>query len=158
MDRETRSAVGVVAAGTVTVAALVGVVRKSTARAGGLRAAKGHDDRSRWRAVTVLAAPAELAHDLPAPLAALGDKVELRFTPAPGDKGTELAARLTKKAKRNIDGEPALEALRSALRQSKQMAEVGYVLESNANTASHKTLRNKPLRAAIEHAGGEGRL
>lgn len=49
----------------------------------------------RWRAVTVLRSPEQIGTgaDLPAPLAALGDRVEVRVTPAPGDRGAELAAR-----------------------------------------------------------------
>ncbi len=49
----------------------------------------------RWRAVTVLCSTEQVGtgQALPAPLAAFGDRIDVRGTPAPGDKGTELAAR-----------------------------------------------------------------
>ena len=117
-----------------------------------------HDDPMRWRAVTVNRPLSELEGNLPAPLAALGDAVEVRLQPAPGDKGTELHARLTGTGHDRIQGQEPLEALRSALRQAKQLAEVGYVLEADLSTTSRPTPLNEPLRQATKHAGGEGRL
>ncbi|OMQ15860.1 hypothetical protein A7K94_0206580, partial [Modestobacter sp. VKM Ac-2676] len=47
----------------------------------------------RWRAVTVLTDVDTLRTTTPPPLAAFGDRLEIRVTPAPSDKGAELAAR-----------------------------------------------------------------
>lgn len=50
----------------------------------------------RWHVVTVNRPPEEVSSEgrLPDPLAELGDKIEVQTRPAPGDRGTELAARL----------------------------------------------------------------
>ena len=50
----------------------------------------------RWLSVTINRKPEDVAPDglLPEPLAVLGDAIEVRIREAPGDKGTELAARL----------------------------------------------------------------
>ena len=77
----------------------------------------------RWRAVTVLAEGIDTADGLPAPLAALGDRIEVRATPAPGDKGIELAARF-----RGGGSDEEIGRLRAALREAKQLIEVGEVL------------------------------
>ena len=47
-------------------------------------------DPFRWQTVTILAQPWDVAPDgrWPAPLAELGDLVEIRLEPAPGDRGT----------------------------------------------------------------------
>jgi hypothetical protein len=62
------------------------------------RATAGPADPSageRWLTVTVNIDPAELRPEkLPAPLSEYGDRIETRITPAPGDRGTELAVRL----------------------------------------------------------------
>jgi hypothetical protein len=111
----------------------------------------------RWRAVTVLCSPEQVGAgaDLPAPLAALGDRLEVRITPAPGDRGTELAARY-----RDRPTDDDLRALRSALRQAKQLIEVGEVLR--VDPAPHGVRKHTPQGAALEgataRAGGEGVL
>ena len=89
---------------------------------------------SGWLAVTVAREPAEVdATDLPAPLADLGRRIEVRVQPAPGGKGTELAARLHGRSASGTDpgrltgGDPEAD-VRSALREAKQLIEVGEVL------------------------------
>ena len=116
-----------------------------------------HDDPTRWRVVTVNRPISDL-EVLPGPLAALGDAVEVRLVPAPTDRGTEIHARLTGSGRDTFRGQQPLEALRSALRQAKQVAEVGYLLEADLNTTSKPTPPNEPLRHATRHAGGQGRL
>jgi hypothetical protein len=111
----------------------------------------------RWRAVTVLCSPEQVGTgaDLPAPLATLGDRLEVRITPAPGDRGTELAARY-----RDRPSDDDLRALRSALRQAKQLIEVGEVLR--VDPAPHgvrkRTRQGAALEGATARAGGEGVL
>jgi hypothetical protein len=105
--------------------------------------------------VTVCKQPGEIAPGgvLPRPLAELGDSVEVRITPAPGGKGTELAAR-----PRDEAGSP--EAVRSALRKSTQLLEVGEILRVDPQPAGHRppTPAGKVLDAVTSRAGGQGVL
>jgi hypothetical protein len=121
----------------------------------GGRPGSGHSDPRRWRVVTVHQGIDEIGDLLPRPLVELGDAVEVRLTPAPSDKGTEIAVRL-----RDADAadNPSLEDLRLALRKSKQLLEVGWVLEPDRNSTTEPTPFNAPLRKATAHARGEGRL
>lgn len=98
------------------------------------RPAGGGEPGSGWLAVTVVCEPSALdtAH-LPTPLAELGDRIEVRVQAAPDGKGTELAARLRDRessggARGRLSGSDAQADVRSALRQAKQLIEVGEVL------------------------------
>ncbi|MEV8371115.1 hypothetical protein AB0P21_00145 [Kribbella sp. NPDC056861] len=127
----------------------IGTAASLAARAGGtlvrqLRSAVGpsadgpagaNGPASGWLAVTVFRDPADLdIEDLPAPLAKFGDRIEVRIRSAPGDKGTELAARLRDRetssgsALHRLRGSDPEADLRSALRRAKQLIEVGEVL------------------------------
>lgn len=86
-----------------------------------------------WLAVTVLCEPADLDVDhLPAPLAELGDQIDVRVDAAPADQGTELRVRLREASSSSVVGRLAgsdgRAELRSALREAKQLIEVGEVL------------------------------
>ena len=86
--------------------------------------------------------------------------------PAPGGRGTELAARLRSgTAPSGLGGIAARAAgndprqqVRSALRQSKQLLETGEVLSPDEPSTTRRTLRSLPLELATRRAGGEGRL
>jgi hypothetical protein len=113
-------------------------------------AAHGTGER-RWHAVTV-----DLPKDdvvpggrLPAPLAALGDAIEVRTRPAPGDRGTEIYARSRDEA------DKALRALRRALRESKLLLETGEILLPSGPPTTRRTALNAPLAYATRH-GREG--
>ncbi|WP_369132997.1 hypothetical protein [Modestobacter sp. I12A-02662] len=97
----------------------------------------------RWRAVTVLTEPARLQEALPAPLAAFGDRLEVRVTPAPGDRGAELAARF-----RGPVTEEDIGQLRAALREAKALVEVGEVLRVDPQPHGHR--KPTPQGAAVE--------
>ena len=101
------------------------VHRLQNTRIPGVGTASAEDDEQtaarRWRAVTVLRAPDEVG--TPPPLAALGNRLELRVSKAPGERGSELAARF-----RDRPTEDDLGRLRSALREAKQLLEAGEVL------------------------------
>jgi hypothetical protein len=124
--------------------------------------------RNRWRVVTVNRSPQDVTPDgkLPEPLARLGDRIDVQVRPAPGDKGTELAARLRGEepsgvtgAIARVRGDDPRQELRSALRESKQLLEVGEVLRSDAPEGTTKpTLTGAPLELASRRAGGEGVL
>jgi hypothetical protein len=148
------------AAAAIGAGVVVRQVSRSRARPG---ADSSPEPCSRWRAVTVNKPASEVAPDgaLPEPLAELGDEVEVRITTAPDGKGTELAARLR-------DGEPSAVArlagqdqrleVRSALRRSKQLLEVGEVLRVDPQPAGHRppTPAGKALDAITRRAGREG--
>jgi hypothetical protein len=145
--------VGVIAAGRI-----------ATRQAGNGAAGQVPD---RWHTVTVNRLPEEVAPEgrLPDPLAGLGDAVEVRVRPAPGGRGTELAARLrdgapagAAEAVARAAGSDPRQDLRAALRQSKQLAETGEVLTPDEPSTARRTLRNLPLELATRRARGEGRL
>ncbi|MCH1866530.1 hypothetical protein [Nocardioides sp. CFH 31398] len=101
-------------------------------RPGGSHA--GRHCASGWLSVTVLCEPDDVREDaLPGPLAILVDRIEVRVRPAPADKGTELSVRFRDRPpraslpRRLVGDDPEAE-LRSALRRSKQLIEVGEVL------------------------------
>jgi hypothetical protein len=115
----------------------VNQIRSLLGRAGqrfGIGEAEHDEDQQRWLVVTVEAPPELVAPDgrLPGPLADLGETVEVQLRPAPGDQGTELAARVRRDG--DIGPDDASDAgqlrgqLRAALRQAKQLVEVGEVL------------------------------
>ena len=144
----TAAAVGVAAAGAAAVAA-----RKLADRGMGA----SDQDLTRWRVVTVARSPEDVSGSTPGPLAELGEGVEVRTQAAPGDRGTELSARWRDGADLSEQADP-VRALRTALRNAKQMLEVGWVLESDRNTTTQETPLNAPLRKAIKLAKGEGLL
>jgi hypothetical protein len=124
-------------------------------------------DPRRWFVVTVYRSPEDVMPDgkLPEPLARLGDAIEVRIRPAPGDKGTELAARLTHPpasgpaaAKARLHGEDPRQKVRTALREAKSILEVGEVLLPDAPGTAHPGLGGRLVAVADRVAQGEGRL
>ncbi|MEU5964351.1 hypothetical protein ABZ777_24365 [Micromonospora parva] len=93
----------------------------------------------RWEVVTVDRPPEQVLPDgrWPEPLRRLDGAVEVRVRPAPGDRGTELAARPlaggtppTGLAAHLVGDDPAL-LVRRTLRQVKQRVETGEVLRAD---------------------------
>jgi hypothetical protein len=93
--------------------------------------------RNRWIMVTVNCSPQRLGarSDLPAPITRLGDTVDIKICPAPGDRGTELGARLRDLPRPKISGmvnrrpkEDPRHMVERALREAKAMIEAGEVL------------------------------
>jgi hypothetical protein len=116
------------AGGGVVRAVRSAVVPATTRRGAAGRAGSG------WLAVTLACDPSDVdTARLPAPLADLDRRIEVRVRPAPGGKGTELAARLRDHRSAGTPGsrlsgrDPEAD-LRSALRRAKQLIEVGEVL------------------------------
>jgi hypothetical protein len=89
---------------------------------------------SGWLLTTVLCDPSDIRPaSLPEPLAEFGDRIEVRIMPAPAGKGTELGVRLRGQSSSGttasrLRGKDPQADLRSALRQAKQLIEVGEVL------------------------------
>ncbi|MCG7597409.1 hypothetical protein [Mycobacterium sp. PSTR-4-N] len=127
------------------------------------------EPRSRWRSVTINRPAEDLMPGgrVPEPLAALGDRIEVHVRTAPGGKGTELAARLRQaepsgpgSVASRVSGDDPRQQLRSALRQAKQLIEVGEVLR--VDPVPHGTRSAAPTGKLVElatrRAGGEGVL
>ncbi len=140
-----------------------GAVIAARAAGAGLRTVQRHEDPHRWRSVTVGVPQGEIAADSLAPIVGLGEVVELRYQPAPADRGTEIHVRLRPGAepsavtldKGDLD---AAGAIRSALRRTKQLVEIGWVPSADEDTGSRPTLLNLPLRAAIARSSRDGVL
>ena len=106
----------------------------------------------RTHVLTVYRPMAEItAAGLPEPLARLGDTVAVDLRPAPGDRGTEIAVR-------PLTPDAGAREIRRALRESRSLLEVGYVLHPDAPPTTEPTPLNKPLRAATAHGREEGLL
>jgi hypothetical protein len=159
-------AVAAVAAGT-TAGLAVTRLRRSRARISAAGPSAG--PRNRWRSVTVKKPVAEVTPDgkLPEPLAALGELVEVRVTPAPGGKGTEIAARLRAPKPsgpaallRRLAGSDPRQAVRSALRESKALIETGGALRVDPRPAGRRTPTpaGKLLDIVTGRARAEGML
>jgi hypothetical protein len=154
-------------AATVTAGVAVGRALAGRGR-GNWPTVRSTDDREeRWQVVTINRPGEELMPDsrLPEPIAQLGEGVEVRLRPAPGNRGVELAARLRDGAPHGLVGlaahvtgdDPRL-ALRSALRQTKQLAETGELLSPDRPPTTGRTLLNRPLEEATRRARAEGLL
>jgi hypothetical protein len=145
-------------------AAASGVVAKRVLQGSGSGSGgEGHDDPRRWRAVTVNLPPEQVPGDggWPEPLATWGDALEIRTQQAPGDKGTEIHARIGDPSSvsppEGLDGETPAQNLRSALRRAKQLLETGEVLRPDAPPTTERTLLSRPLEA-VTRRGREGGL
>jgi hypothetical protein len=148
--------------------AVVVVVRQLQRRVVG-DAGSAAEPRSRWRAVTINRSPEEVMPDdrTPGPLAALGDLVEVEVRAAPGGKGSELRARLRRpeltgaaSAAARLSGDDPRQQVRAALREAKQLIEVGEVLR--VDPTPHGRRSATPIGAVVElatgRAAGEGVL
>jgi hypothetical protein len=108
----------------------------------------------RWHAVTVNCEPERLG-PLPPPLDGLDFEIEVRIRPAPGDRGTEAAARVADPAKLNRD---TVRRLRRALREARALAEIGEVPLPDSPATTKNTPLSLPLAYATRHGREEGRL
>jgi hypothetical protein len=117
-----------------------------------------------WHTITVDAPPQRLAPGgaALAELADLSGLIELRVQPAPGGKGTELAARLRAGEHphplRRLRGTDPVQQLRGAMRRVKQVAETGEVLMADASGAPDRSPRRMPASALDRFGRVEGRL
>jgi uncharacterized membrane protein len=150
--------------GAAVVAAAVAAtaIARNRKRAG-TPAARGTAG-DRWHSVTINRTPEEVGA-LPDALAALGNTIEVRIRPAPAGRGTELAARIRDEVPTGLDkvaakltNEDPVRRLRRALREAKQIAEVGEVLLPDDQATTRRTLTSRPLEYATRHGREEGRL
>lgn len=136
-----------VAAGGASVAAAALLILRRRAR---MTQPIPRDERTRWRAVTI-ARPADELAMLPAPLAELGDAVEVQRSEAPGGRGTELRARL------RAGGSLTADDLRIALRRSKQLVEAGEIAVVDPHPHGHRRRTPQGLALDIAAAAAEGK-
>ena len=106
-------------------------------------------------------------NQVPAPLADLGDLVEVEVRTAPGGRGSELRARLRSSeptgaasAAARLSGKDPRQRVRAALREAKQLIEVGEILRVDPTPHGRRT--STPTGAIVDlatkRAGGEGVL
>ncbi|HEX5566030.1 MAG TPA: hypothetical protein VFY14_03655 [Streptomyces sp.] len=121
----------------------------------------------RWLVVTVNRSPTDVLSDggPPAPLDQFGDDLEITVRPAPGDRGTELAARLRQPARpaasllSRLAGRDPNRLLRLALREAKALLEAGEVLLPDAPPAARdQTAGGRGAGLAARRPGEEGVL
>jgi hypothetical protein len=125
---------------------------------GGRSSGNGAGEAARWQVVTVNRPPDEVAPDgqVPGRLGGLGDAVEIQVRSAPGDRGTELAARPRPGAP--ASGDDPRQTVRMALRDTKQLIETGEILGPHRPPTTQRTLLGLPLDAATRRARRVGRL
>jgi hypothetical protein len=120
----------------------------------------------RWLTVTVNRPLADVRpDDLPEPLAGYPGKIDVRVRPAPGDRGTELAVRLTEpspapvtSAPARLAGEDPRQELRLALRRAKALLEAGEILLPDSPPTTRPTPGGKLVELLTRRSGGEGVL
>lgn len=113
----------------------------------------------RWHVVTVNRSLAEVAPDgnLPEPLAKLGGTIEVQLRPAPGERGTEITARISE-SPQGKGSKNAHQNLREALRDTKSLLETGEILRPDRPPSTKRTLSGLPIDLATQRAKREGRL
>ena len=146
-----------------TAARLAGNVVASNGRAPN----RNGNQQDRWHVVTVNRSPEEISSEgqLPGPLAELGDKIEVQTRSAPGDRGTEIAARLREpvppglsRLRARISGDDPRQSLRRALREAKQLLETGEVLSPDKPPSTKPTPGGRLIGLATRRSWEEGRL
>ncbi|MDR6689242.1 hypothetical protein J2X55_000141 [Microbacterium sp. 1154] len=113
-----------------------------------------------WKAVTVLGdADAFSSDGYPEPLRRVAGSLEIRVQPAPGDKGFEVHARVREGTDLAGEKDPG-KALRTALRDAKQVFETGEILRATPRPHGERppTLLGGAVDKAEEDAKGEGVL
>jgi hypothetical protein len=133
------------------VALVAGGAAGMAAVAAARRARQTPSTGDRWHSITINRQPEEVG-SLPQPLDDLGQAVQVRIRPAPGGRGTEVAARCVAADR---DG---VRALRQALREARQLAETGEVLHPDSPPTTRRTPLGAPLAYATRHGREEGRL
>jgi len=119
--------------------------------------------------VTINRNPEEVMPEsrVPGPLAKLGDLVEVEVRAAPGGKGSELRARLRSSepvgaasAAARLSGNDPRQQVRAALREAKQLIEVGEVLRVDPTPHGRRppTPSGAIVELATKRAAGEGVL
>jgi hypothetical protein len=148
-----------IAGGVGLAAAGMGIARWMGSRA---QATRDRSPKNRWIMVTVNCSPQRLASraDLPEPITRLGDSVDIKIAPAPGDRGTELGARLRELPRTKIAGmvtrrpeDDPRQIVEKALREAKSMIEAGEVLRPDWPVSAQPAQVGKLLEFAGRRGG-----
>jgi hypothetical protein len=148
-----------IAGGVGLAAAGMGVARWMSSRT---QTTRDRSPKNRWIMVTVNCSPQRLASraDLPEPITRLGDAVDIKIAPAPGDRGTELGARLRELPRTKIAGmvtrrpeEDPRQIVEKALREAKSMIEAGEVLRPDWPVSAQPAQVGKLLEFAGRRGG-----
>ena len=126
-------------------------------------------DADRWYTVTVDLPPEAIDREhLPTPLHDLDALVDVRVTPAPGQRGTELSARMRhpdpptgiEAVAARFTGSDPRQAIRQALREAKQLLEVGEIIRQEPQPEGHRpaTPAGKLIDLLSKRSSGEGVL
>ncbi|WP_228979188.1 hypothetical protein [Streptomyces sp. DH12] len=148
-------------AATAVTAGTVALWRRATARS-----AERPEGGDRWLTVTVNRPPDEIdPDDPPEPLRRYADRIEVRTRPAPGGRGTELAARprggtppAAASPLARLAGDDPRQDVRRALRDAKALLEAGEVLEPDAPPTTRDTPGGRLVGLVTRRSGGEGVL
>ena len=133
------------------------------------RSARPADQRAndRWLTVTVNLPPADVGSEgkPPPPLDDVAERIDVQIRPAPGDRGTELAARIKEpvpaasaSVPARLAGQDPRQELRRALRDAKSLLEAGEVLRPDAPPTTRPTPGGKLVEVFTRRSGGEGVL
>ncbi|MFI8304728.1 hypothetical protein ACIF80_14975 [Streptomyces sp. NPDC085927] len=148
---------------------MVPVVAAGAAAARKAKTARRSDGRAgdRWLTVTVNRPMTDVRPDgkLPDPLLRFAERIDVRIGPAPGDRGTELAARFKEPTPPSsaslparLAGQDPRQELRRALREAKAVLEAGEVLRPDAPPTTRPTPGGKLIELFTRRSGGEGVL
>ncbi|MEU5274684.1 hypothetical protein [Streptomyces hygroscopicus] len=163
MSRVRRARSALLGAAAVVVSAGIRRWRRRPSRIAPVTDAPGG---GRWLTVTVNRPPTDVwAEALPEPLGRYGDRLEIRIRPAPGDRGTELAARTKDQPSRlatslpgRLAGRDPRQEVRRALREAKSLLEAREVLLPDAPPTAHPSLGGRIVGLLTRRSREEGVL
>lgn len=157
----------VVSGAAVLAGVAVGTVRwVQSHRPSDGKGAAADGQTGRWRVVTINKPQDEVAPGgRPRPARGAGRRGRGAAPAGAGRRGTEVFARLRRpepaglaNVAARVAGDDPAQRVRSALRRSKQLVEVGQVLRVDPQPVGKRHALGKPLELAARRAGGEGVL